>query len=142
MGEKAAGPGREVLASPAKLCPQHTEVSFQPGPPNRSRADGWKFRTSLGPVYFLQVLGEKNFPSTLLGPSLVSQSNCHKSDQHEKNKFSNTYTSCNGEGNGNPLQYSCLGNPIEEPGRLQSMGVLDSKESNTTERLNKQTYLL
>ena len=21
-----------------------------------------------------------------------------------------------GEGNGNPLQYSCLGNPIEEPG--------------------------
>ena len=28
-----------------------------------------------------------------------------------------------GEGNGNPLQYSCLGNPtIEELGRLQSMG--------------------
>ena len=27
-----------------------------------------------------------------------------------------------GEGNGNPLQYSCLGNPMEEePGRLQSM---------------------
>ena len=26
-------------------------------------------------------------------------------------------------GNGNPLQYSCLGNPwTEEPGRLQSMG--------------------
>ena len=31
-----------------------------------------------------------------------------------------------GEGNGNPLQYSCLGNPMdrgEEPGRLQSMGL-------------------
>ena len=32
-----------------------------------------------------------------------------------------------GEGNGNPLQYSCLENPggfnwREEPGRLQSMG--------------------
>ena len=28
-----------------------------------------------------------------------------------------------GEGNGNPLHYSCLGNPMdEEPGRLQSMG--------------------
>ena len=28
-----------------------------------------------------------------------------------------------GEGNGNPLQYSCLENPIEaEPGGLQSMG--------------------
>ena len=29
-----------------------------------------------------------------------------------------------GEGNGNPLQYSCLENPwIEEPGGLQSMGL-------------------
>ena len=29
-----------------------------------------------------------------------------------------------GEGNGNPLQYSCLESPMdrEEPGRLQSMG--------------------
>ena len=27
-----------------------------------------------------------------------------------------------GEGNGNPLQYSCLENPIEEPGGLQSTG--------------------
>ena len=29
-----------------------------------------------------------------------------------------------GEGNGSPLQYPCLGNPLanEEPGRLQSMG--------------------
>ena len=26
-----------------------------------------------------------------------------------------------GQGNGNPLQYSCLGNPMQ-PGRLQSMG--------------------
>ena len=26
-----------------------------------------------------------------------------------------------GEGNGNPLQFSCLENPME-PGRLQSMG--------------------
>ena len=30
-----------------------------------------------------------------------------------------------GEGNGTPLQYSCLANPMEEePGRLQSMGSL------------------
>ena len=29
-----------------------------------------------------------------------------------------------GEGNGNPLQYSCLENPwMEEPGRLQSTGL-------------------
>ena len=27
-----------------------------------------------------------------------------------------------GRGNGNPLQYSCLGNATEEPGRLQSLG--------------------
>ena len=27
-----------------------------------------------------------------------------------------------GEGNGNPLQYSCLESPMEDPSRLQSMG--------------------
>ena len=47
-----------------------------------------------------------------------------------------------GEGNGNPLQYSCLENLIkmgvlyfiwmEEPGRLQSVGL----ESDTTEQLH------
>ena len=46
-----------------------------------------------------------------------------------------------GKGNGNPLQYSCLGNPMdcsppgssgggEEPGGLQSMG--SQKELDTT----------
>ena len=29
---------------------------------------------------------------------------------------------CPGEGNNNPLQYSCLGNFTEEPSGLQSMG--------------------
>ena len=30
---------------------------------------------------------------------------------------------CPGKGNGNPLQYSCLGNSMDgEPGGLQSMG--------------------
>ena len=35
------------------------------------------------------------------------------------------YTTHNiGEGDGNPLQYSCLENPMaEEPGRLQSVGL-------------------
>ena len=37
-----------------------------------------------------------------------------------------------GEGHGNPLQYSCLENPMdrEKPGRLQSIGC---KELDTTE---------
>ena len=35
-----------------------------------------------------------------------------------------------GEGNGYPLQYSCLENSTEEPGELQSM---DHKESDITE---------
>ena len=52
-----------------------------------------------------------------------------------------------GEGNGNPLQYSCLENPMDgEPGGLQSTG---HKESNTTQRLHfhyvyfiKHVYIL
>ena len=36
-----------------------------------------------------------------------------------------TYSCKIGEGNGTPLQYSCLENPMDvEPGRLQSMGSL------------------
>ena len=27
-----------------------------------------------------------------------------------------------GEGHGNPLQYSCLENPMKKPGKLQSIG--------------------
>ena len=44
-----------------------------------------------------------------------------------------------GEGNGNPLQYSCLENPTDrQAGRLQSMG---RKESDTTERFHFQGKL-
>ena len=43
-----------------------------------------------------------------------------------------------GEGNGNPLQYSCLENSwTEEPGRLQAMG---SEELDMTERLTLQAF--
>ena len=43
-----------------------------------------------------------------------------------------------GEGNGTPLQYSCLENSMdEEPGRLQSMGL---QESDPTEQLHFQTF--
>ena len=45
-----------------------------------------------------------------------------------------------GEGNGNPLQYSCLENPMDGlPCRLQSMGLL---ESDTTERRHFHFSLL
>ena len=45
-----------------------------------------------------------------------------------------------GEGNGNPLQYSCLENPMDGGAwcRLLSMG---SKESDMTERLHLLTHL-
>ena len=44
-----------------------------------------------------------------------------------------------GEGNGNPLQYSCLENPLDGgAGGLQSMG---RKESHTTERLHFHFHL-
>ena len=50
-----------------------------------------------------------------------------------KGDFGNSRVPC-GEGNGTPLQYFCLENPMdEEPGRLQSMGLL---ESDMTKRLH------
>ena len=35
-----------------------------------------------------------------------------------------------GEENDNPLQYSCLGNPTEELGELESMGLQRAQHSN------------
>ena len=44
-----------------------------------------------------------------------------------------------GEGNGNPLQYSCLGNSVDkEAWRAQSMG---SQESSATERPTLSSYI-
>ena len=46
-----------------------------------------------------------------------------------------------GEGNGNALQYSCLGNPwTEEPGGLQAMGLQSRAGLNTAVRTH--AYLL
>ena len=42
-----------------------------------------------------------------------------------------------GEGNGNPLQYSHLGNPMDR-GAWQAIVHGVAKESDTTERLNQQ----
>ena len=42
-------------------------------------------------------------------------------DTRDTSSFSGLGRFCE-MGNGNPLQYSCLGNPIDDPGRLQSMG--------------------
>ena len=40
---------------------------------------------------------------------------------------------CPGEGNDNPLQYSCLGNPMDkEPGGLHSMGLQSQTRLSTT----------
>ena len=45
-----------------------------------------------------------------------------------------------GEGNGNPFQYSCLGNPTDRgTWRATVYGV--SKESDTTERLNNNKVI-
>ena len=43
--------------------------------------------------------------------------------------------SCIGEGNGNPLQYSCLENPLDG-GAWETGGPWGRKESNTIERLH------
>ena len=46
-----------------------------------------------------------------------------------------------GGGNGNPLQYSCLGNPgTEEPGWLQSKGLQRVRHDSVTEYASAGSY--
>ena len=57
----------------------------------------------------------KDFPHSLVGKEYA----CNAGDPHSISWVERSH----GEGNGNPLQYSCLENPTDrEPGRLQSMG--------------------
>ena len=68
---------------------------------------------------------------------MINTLNCKCSAFHEKRNmtqrveeratrdYSQNLESNHGEGNGTPLQYSCLENPMDgEPGRRQSMGLL------------------
>ena len=43
-----------------------------------------------------------------------------------------------GRGNGNPLHYSCLGNPMVREAWWATCDPWDHKESDTTERLSKE----
>ena len=45
-----------------------------------------------------------------------------------------------GVGNGNPLQYSCLGNPMEKPGGLQSMGSQKRHDLSTKQQQQGHTH--
>ena len=45
-----------------------------------------------------------------------------------------------GEGNGNPLQYSCLGNPMDR-GAWQATVHGFAKELDTTEQLNNNSFI-
>ena len=46
-----------------------------------------------------------------------------------------------GEGNGNPLQYSCLGNPMDREAWWDAVHEV-VKESDTTEQLNNVTMII
>ena len=74
---------------------------------------------------FLTVKRSKLYHRLLPGPVSMGVSNSFKvSDYNEGDMGSISGLGRSpGEGNGNPLQYSCLENPmVEASGRLQSMG--------------------
>ena len=62
--------------------------------------------------------GKSHEPRSLVGCSPWGRL---ESDTTERLHF-HVSLSCIGEGNGNPLQCSCLENPMEEPGGLPSVG--------------------
>ena len=62
------------------------------------------------------MIGFKGFPGGSAPPASAGDVGCIPKSGR-----------CPGEGNGSPLQYSCLGNPVdEEPGGLPSLGLQKS----------------
>ena len=65
-------------------------------------------------------MNKRGFP----GSSAGKESACNEGDPGSISVSGRS----TGEGNGNSLQYSCMGNPWqEEPGKLQSMGLQKSR---------------
>ena len=63
-----------------------------------------------------------DYEAVVLGQVCGKDSAC----QGRRHKFDPWVRKIPGEENGNPVQYSCLGNSMEkEPGRLQSSGVAE-----------------
>ena len=60
---------------------------------------------------------------------------CLHLDQFAKSVLDHIYAGA-GEGNGNPLQYSCLENPMDRCRSLVGYSPWDHKEWDTTERLH------
>ena len=70
-----------------------------------------------------------------LGDSEIKDSTCNAGDTN----FIPGWGRCLGKGNGNPLQYSCLGNPMYRGAWWATVpGV--KKESDTTEQLTLHYY--
>ena len=81
-----------------------------------------------GPIFSWQIDRETVADFLLGGSKVTADGDCsHEMKRHLLlgRKVMTNLDSIFGEGNGTPLQYSCLENPMmEEPGGLQSMGLL------------------
>ena len=84
----------------------HSECSCDSGPAAPSRFEG-------GHVLFIDRYR--------LNGSVVKDLPANAGDIRDAGSVPGSGRSPEG-GNGNPFQNSCLGNPMDEPGRLQSMG--------------------
>ena len=82
-------------------------------------------RLTLFVFFYFSGAGCGGFPNALVG----KETTCSAGDAGDTGDVSSIPGSGRspGVGNGNPFQYSCLKNPMEEePGRLQSMGLQKS----------------
>ena len=91
--------------------PSHMPSACPPSPLQKRKILG---EVLAGIVVFGPNTGSMGLPCWLLVRNLPTM---------QETQFRSLGQEDPGEGNGNPLQYSCLENPMdEEPGRLQSMG--------------------
>ena len=93
------------------------------------------------PLYLVNMRSNWTSLWTSLSRWLSGKESACRSRRHRRCGFNSELERCPGEGNGNLLQYSCLGNPMtEEPGGLQSTGSQRVGHNSVTEK--EQTGLL
>ena len=84
----------------------------------------------LNPLTFKVIIDRKGLTKAFVGGSVVKNVSAHAGGARDMGLIPG-WEGSPGGGNGNPLQYSCLGNPMDR-GAWQLQSIWGLKESDTT----------
>ena len=129
-----------ALGRKTRLCSHPPSPSPHPHPESRLNSEGfkgqeWEELTQRALTYLLAALRAAFSPASITPGACTPRrkENCFGNQKGEVYIQRSLHKKCLGEENGNPLQHSCLGNPLDRGAGRATVHVVT--ESDTTELL-------